>query len=110
MNLPTYRRAVLRLLASTVLAVAAPLAQAQGDWPQQPVTFVMTFPAGSGVDVVARAIQEPLGKALGQPVIIDCKVGFDAPIFVLNGERFWGQDRLDFVDRALDKLRGSKPA
>ena len=30
---------------------------------------------------------------------------FGAPIFVLNGERFWGQDRLAFVDRALDKLR-----
>ncbi|HMS81073.1 MAG TPA: 2-hydroxychromene-2-carboxylate isomerase, partial [Burkholderiaceae bacterium] len=24
-----------------------------------------------------------------------------APTFVLDGERFWGQDRLDFVDRAL---------
>lgn len=35
---------------------------------------------------------------------------FGAPIFYLNGERFWGQDRLDFVDRALDKLRGSNPA
>ena len=30
---------------------------------------------------------------------------FGAPTFVLNGERFWGQDRLDFVDRALDALR-----
>ncbi|MCG2595375.1 tripartite tricarboxylate transporter substrate binding protein [Ramlibacter sp. XY19] len=54
----------------------APAAQAQGgDWPQHPVTFIMTFPAGSGVDVVARTIQEPLGKLLGQPVIIDYKVG-----------------------------------
>lgn len=35
---------------------------------------------------------------------------FGAPIFVLNGERFWGQDRLAFLDRALDKLRGSDPA
>lgn len=26
---------------------------------------------------------------------------FGAPTFVLEGERFWGQDRLDFVDRAL---------
>lgn len=30
---------------------------------------------------------------------------FGAPTFVLNGERFWGQDRLFFVDRALDALR-----
>jgi 2-hydroxychromene-2-carboxylate isomerase len=30
---------------------------------------------------------------------------FGAPTFVLEGERFWGQDRLDFVDRALDAIR-----
>ena len=57
MKLLKIRGAALALLASSVLT-AAPLVHAQGDWPQQPVTFVMTFPAGSGVDVVARAIQE----------------------------------------------------
>jgi 2-hydroxychromene-2-carboxylate isomerase len=30
---------------------------------------------------------------------------FGAPTFVLKGERFWGQDRLDFLDRALEALR-----
>ena len=30
---------------------------------------------------------------------------FGAPTFVLDGELFWGQDRLEFVDRALDQLR-----
>jgi tripartite-type tricarboxylate transporter receptor subunit TctC len=61
---------------AAAIAAAAPAVQAQGaDWPQQPVTFIMTFPAGSGVDVVARTIQEPLGKQLGQPVVIDYKVG-----------------------------------
>ena len=45
------------------------------DWPRQPITLVMTFPAGSGVDVVARQIQEPLGKLLGQPIVIDYKPG-----------------------------------
>ena len=35
---------------------------------------------------------------------------FGAPIFVLDGERFWGQDRLSFVDRALDRLRGANAA
>lgn len=69
-----------RLLAASLLAAGgslislASLAQT-GDWPQQPITFVMTFPAGSGVDVVARHVQEPLGKALGQPVVIDYKPG-----------------------------------
>ena len=32
---------------------------------------------------------------------------FGAPTFILNGERFWGQDRLAFVDRALDALRAN---
>jgi len=33
---------------------------------------------------------------------------FGAPTYVLNGERFWGQDRLDFLDRAL-AIRGRSP-
>ena len=37
--------------------------------------LIMGFPAGSGVDVVARAIQEPLAQKLGQPIIIDYKSG-----------------------------------
>ena len=31
---------------------------------------------------------------------------FGAPTYVLEGERFWGQDRLDFLDRSLERLRG----
>ena len=30
---------------------------------------------------------------------------FGAPTYVLEGERFWGQDRLEFLDRSLDALR-----
>ncbi|MGE4243767.1 2-hydroxychromene-2-carboxylate isomerase [Ramlibacter sp.] len=30
---------------------------------------------------------------------------FGAPTYVLEGVRYWGQDRLDFVDRALERLR-----
>ncbi|MFN0163482.1 MAG: 2-hydroxychromene-2-carboxylate isomerase [Burkholderiales bacterium] len=33
---------------------------------------------------------------------------FGAPTFVLEGERFWGQDRLDFLDRALDAWRAAR--
>lgn len=37
---------------------------------------------------------------------------FGTPTFVFEGERFWGQDRLDFLDRAIDQWRvtsGSVP-
>ena len=71
---PLFRRAALALMAACCLASAAQ-AQNAADWPQHPVTFIMTFPAGSGVDVVARTLQEPLGKVLGQPIVIDYKVG-----------------------------------
>ena len=68
--------AVRAALAGVVLSVVALAAGAQSrDWPRQPVTMVMSFPAGSGVDVIGRLIQEPLARQLGQPVVIDYKAG-----------------------------------
>ncbi|WP_455554406.1 Bug family tripartite tricarboxylate transporter substrate binding protein [Comamonas sp.] len=73
------RRVLLQSAAAATFALAAtPAAFAQSDvsqWPTQPITMIMTFNAGSGVDVVARLIQEPVSKILGQPVIIDYKPG-----------------------------------
>ena len=67
-----------RLLRRAVLALAALLlpaaAQAQ-DWPTKPITLYMGFPAGSGVDVVARMLQPSLEKSLGQRLVIDYKPG-----------------------------------
>lgn len=72
------RRALFRNAAATLALAAAPCAFAASDtqsWPTQPITMMMTFNAGSGVDVVARLIQEPVSKILGQPIIIDYKPG-----------------------------------
>lgn len=70
-------RALGLLAACAALLLGAPGAQAQQapDWPRQPITLIMGFPAGSGVDVVARQIQEPLARKLGQPIVIDYKSG-----------------------------------
>ena len=70
-----FPRRTLLLAGVALYAAAMPDAFAQQDWPQQPITLIMGFPAGSGVDVVARTIQEPLAKQLGRPVIIDYKSG-----------------------------------
>jgi tripartite-type tricarboxylate transporter receptor subunit TctC len=66
------------LLRRAMLAFAALLlpaaAQAQ-EWPTKPITLYMGFPAGSGVDVVARMLQPSLEKSLGQRLVIDYKPG-----------------------------------
>ncbi len=73
MTLPGIRRLLGAGLAAIALLPALS-AHAQ-DWPTRPITLYLGFLAGSGVDVVARRLQEPLGKQLGQPVVIDYKPG-----------------------------------
>ena len=48
---------------------------AQAAFPAKPVTVVVPFSAGGPTDVVARLIGVPMGKALGQTVIIDNALG-----------------------------------
>ena len=50
------------------------IALAQG-WPAQPITILMGFPAGSGVDVVARLLQEPMEKSLSGRIVTDYRTG-----------------------------------
>ena len=44
-------------------------------WPTRPVRILVGFPGGSTPDMSARTLAEPLSRALGQPVIIENKVG-----------------------------------
>lgn len=44
-------------------------------WPDKPIKFVLSQPAGSGPDNVARLLGDRLGTALGQSVVIDNKPG-----------------------------------
>ena len=44
-------------------------------WPSKTVRIIVGFPAGSSPDLTARTLAEPLSRALGQPVIVENKVG-----------------------------------
>jgi tripartite-type tricarboxylate transporter receptor subunit TctC len=62
-----------RTLAAMVYAaalLAAGTASAQ-QYPSHPVTMIVPFPPGGATDAIARIIQDPLQKALGQPIVVE---------------------------------------
>ncbi len=66
------------VLSMTLGALAAALSMSaigQGTWPDRPVTLVVPFAAGGPTDAVARLIAIPMGKSLGQTVLIENTVG-----------------------------------
>jgi tripartite-type tricarboxylate transporter receptor subunit TctC len=65
------------------------MAQAQS-FPQKQIRLIVPFAPGGSTDIIARAIADPLGKVLGQPVIVENKAGAGGSI------------------GALDIMRGSK--
>lgn len=59
-----------------VVAMFAPLvAQAQGSYPDRPVTMIVPFPPGGVADTVARPVAEALGRELKQSVVVENKAG-----------------------------------
>ena len=61
-------------LALAVLAAAAGSAAAQG-YPNKVIKLQVPFAPGGTTDIIARVIADPLGKALGQSVIVENKAG-----------------------------------
>src|SRR5207244_1357974 len=52
-----------------LLILLFPVTAMAQSWPTHPITILMGFPAGSGVDVVARLLQEPMEKSLGGRIV-----------------------------------------
>ena len=66
---------MLRLVLGALAFFLSAASVCAQEWPNKPVTILMGFPAGSGVDVVARILQPSLEKTLGQRLVIDYKAG-----------------------------------
>ena len=66
--------------ASMGALALSPSVFAQSAYPQRPITLVVPFSAGSVVDVQARLIARALSDNLGQPIVIDNRVGVSGSI------------------------------
>jgi tripartite-type tricarboxylate transporter receptor subunit TctC len=68
------------LLVVGVSAVATGSAMGQAGWPSRPITLLVPYSAGSASDSLARTLIAPIGAKLGQPLIIENRVGMDGMI------------------------------
>jgi tripartite-type tricarboxylate transporter receptor subunit TctC len=82
MTIPLRPRGALTALAAATFALglAAPFTASAQAWPGKPISLVVPFPPGGSSDVLARALTDRLGQALGQPVIVESRPGAGATL------------------------------
>jgi tripartite-type tricarboxylate transporter receptor subunit TctC len=61
---------IMHALFATALVLVVAQAQA-ADWPTRPITLIVPFSAGGGVDVSARIQVQRMGELLGQPIVVE---------------------------------------
>ena len=69
---------MIRILAVVAAMLVSQAAAAQ--YPNKPIRLIVPFPPGGAAELGARIYAQPLGQALGQPVVIETKPGADGVI------------------------------
>lgn len=66
---------ILRALSLIFAVVLVSATAAADNYPSRPIRLIVPYPAGGSTDIMARALQEPMAKILGQPIVIDNRGG-----------------------------------
>ena len=66
---------LFRIVTLAVAALAAMTALAQPAYPSKPIQLIVGYAAGGGTDLLARIVAAKMAESLGQPVVIENKVG-----------------------------------
>src|SRR5215469_10283960 len=104
------------MLAACVLAIGSAAAQT---YPDRPITMLVAFPPGGADDAIARMIQDPMQKALGQPIVVENVGGAGGTIAAARADRdgytiLLHQDALAaamtlYPDRTFDAVKDFAP-
>jgi tripartite-type tricarboxylate transporter receptor subunit TctC len=65
----------LRLAASVLVALTCVTEAAAQSWPTKPIRVIVPFSAGGAQDTMVRSMNAEIGQALGQPLVVENRVG-----------------------------------
>ena len=71
-------RRLLRAAAAAAVAMISCAPAPAQDYPTRSITLIVPYPAGGGVDALARVVAEKFSVALGQQVVVDNRAGGSA--------------------------------
>ncbi len=74
-NITRRRFGINTLGAAVILGCLFGANIAQAAYPERPITWVVPFPPGGAMDVIARTLGETISKDLGQPIVVENKPG-----------------------------------
>jgi tripartite-type tricarboxylate transporter receptor subunit TctC len=66
---------ILGVAAIVPLAIVWSIAASAQNYPNKPISMIVTWNAGGSTDVIARLLADPLGKELGQPIAVANRAG-----------------------------------
>src|SRR6185503_5800183 len=65
----------MKTLILIIAALALPLSASAQPYPSRPITLVVPYTPGTGIDIIARTVGPKISERWGQPVVVDNKPG-----------------------------------